>query len=228
MTDMPIALPLRGVLALTGPTGRGLARWLIAQLACAHSPAHVALLILDAHDDLLPCLDLPHAIEPGLPAGTDSRRDAGVPAGPEAWTGAGRGAVPGAGSAAEYGAGLATVADAASGRDLVVVLDGPAAIRSELGRRVMAAVATGPAPFAGSAAAAPVIGSGRSRRAARARSLASPPCCAWPSRPTPCRPTRPPSAPGSHPRVPRAAHPAPSDQGLRRRARRACSRWRRP
>mgnify|MGYP001061758258 FL=1 len=145
MTDMPIALPLRGVLALTGPTGRGLARWLIAQLACAHSPAHVALLILDARDDLLPCLDLPHAIELGLPVGTDSRRDAGVAAGPEAWTGAGRGAVPGAGSAAPHESGLATVADAASGRDLVVVLDGPAAIRSELGRRVMAAV-NSPAP----------------------------------------------------------------------------------
>lgn len=72
ITDAPVTVPLRGVIALTGADGRGMARWLIAQLACLHSPSDVALLVLGARQDLVPCVDLPHALDAPGPSPTPS------------------------------------------------------------------------------------------------------------------------------------------------------------
>lgn len=121
--DAPMTVLLRGVLTLAGPAERGLARWLIAQLACLHSPADIALLVLGAGDDLDPCVDLPHAVD--LPPAPPGRALATI--------------AP------------ADVIAAARGRDLVVVLDGSAAAESDLGRALIEAARTARATVPGQA-----------------------------------------------------------------------------
>lgn len=117
--DVPSVLVASGAIGLVGRSGRGAARWIIAQLAALHSPADLALVVIAAGPDLAPCRYLPH-----VPGGSER----GVTGGP---------AAPGELS-------VLGDPDAVDDRDLLVVLDGAAAVDSPLGRAMIAAAASGP------------------------------------------------------------------------------------
>jgi len=72
VADVPITVDAHGVLGLVGPDGRRLARWLLLQLACHHSPAGLALTLVGARADLLCCRALPHVTEAGPSTGWPS------------------------------------------------------------------------------------------------------------------------------------------------------------
>ncbi len=114
LVDVPMTMPLPAVLGLPGDVGRALARWLLLQLVCLHSPGNVALLLVGAALDLRPCRDLPH-----VPGG-----------GPDVTS-------PGPASGTAVSGDLAAV----GARDLVVILDGPSAIASPAGRALLTAAA---------------------------------------------------------------------------------------
>ena len=78
VADVPITIDAHGVLGLVGPGGRRLARWLLLQLVCHHSPTHLALTLVGARADLLSCRTLPHV--PGAGASTGRPAVIGAPA----------------------------------------------------------------------------------------------------------------------------------------------------
>lgn len=83
--DVPVVLPLTevpgGVIGFVGPIERAVARYVLAQLACHHSPADLALAAIRAEPDLESFGDLPHAAEA---APTDRRDLVAVLDGPRA------------------------------------------------------------------------------------------------------------------------------------------------
>lgn len=71
--DVPytISIPDGSVAVFIGATGRAVARFVIAQLACHRSPADLALVVMSDRADLAVCRALPHCADPGAdgPAG---------------------------------------------------------------------------------------------------------------------------------------------------------------
>ncbi|MDQ6658532.1 MAG: FtsK/SpoIIIE domain-containing protein [Actinomycetota bacterium] len=64
---LPVSMPTTGAVGVSG-AHRATVRWLLAQLAGAHSPADLRLQILSSESDLRPLADLPHCrdgAEPG-------------------------------------------------------------------------------------------------------------------------------------------------------------------
>lgn len=115
VSDVPIGVPLHGVFGAAGLGARALARWIVAQVVCLHSPSDVAVVLVGAQGELLACRDLPHV--PGqtsTPTSGQQRSEPGVIIGD-----------------------LTAVGD----RDLLVVLDGVEAITSPIGRALISAAA---------------------------------------------------------------------------------------
>jgi S-DNA-T family DNA segregation ATPase FtsK/SpoIIIE len=69
--DMPVPINVGGVIGFVGATGRGVARYVLAQVACSFSPNDVTLVLHTDRDDLAACHELPHAVDPaGRAAGS--------------------------------------------------------------------------------------------------------------------------------------------------------------
>lgn len=81
VSDVPVTATLSGVIGFAGATGRDVARYAVAQLACHYSPEDLALIVVTDRADFAPCQDLPHAarrIDPATPpSGTAESLGAG-------------------------------------------------------------------------------------------------------------------------------------------------------